>query len=385
MRNEGEIELTPGLIPVDEPWPSVPEEGVALCLSGGGYRAMLFHLGGIIRLNEMGHLEKVARVSSVSAGSITAAVLGLAWRYLEFSEEHRAENLDELVVAPIRKLAGRTIDNPSIIWGLLRPDRTITQMLASYYDKYLFRGTTLEDLPDDSKGEGPRFVLNATNLQTGKLFRFSRPYAGDYTVGLWRNPTTRLADVVAASSAYPPTLSPYTAAPSGSFDESTKGPDHREIFRKELWLTDGGVYDNLGLETAWKRYQTVLVSDAGAPLGVEREPHRNWVQQAMWVSDIVDDQVRELRKRQLIDGYERHARKGSYWGIRSDVASYGLPNPFPFPRESIERARNVPTRLAALDEGTQADLINWGYVIADTALRKWMYQHQQEPKWLPVT
>ena len=60
---------------------------------------MLFHLGGIIRLNEMGHLEKVARVSSVSAGSITA----------------RAENLDELVVAPIRKLAGRTIDNPSII------------------------------------------------------------------------------------------------------------------------------------------------------------------------------------------------------------------------------------------------------------------------------
>ena len=54
MRNEGEIELTPGLIPVDEPWPSVPEEGVALCLSGGGYRAMLFHLGGITRLNEMG-------------------------------------------------------------------------------------------------------------------------------------------------------------------------------------------------------------------------------------------------------------------------------------------------------------------------------------------
>ena len=95
--------------------------------------------------------------------------------------------------------------------------------------------------------------------------------------------------------------------------------------------------------------------------------------------------MRELRKRQLIDGYERHARKGSYWGIRSDVASYGLPNPFPFPHESIERARNVPTRLAALDEATQADLINWGYVIADTALRKWMYQHQQEPKWLPVT
>ena len=49
----------------------------------------------------------------------------------------------------------------------------------------------------------------------------------------------------------------------------------------------------------------------------------------MWVSDIVDDQVRELRKRQLVDGFERKARSGSYWGIRSDVANYGLGNPFP--------------------------------------------------------
>jgi len=30
-----------------------------------------------------------------------------------------------------------------------------------------------------------------------------------------------------------------------------------------LFLTDGGVYDNLGLETAWKNYETILVSDGG--------------------------------------------------------------------------------------------------------------------------
>jgi hypothetical protein len=46
------------------------EEGIALCLSGGGYRAMLFHLGGLWRLNELGHLPKLARVSSVSGGSV---------------------------------------------------------------------------------------------------------------------------------------------------------------------------------------------------------------------------------------------------------------------------------------------------------------------------
>ena len=329
MRNEHEGGLARGLIPVTDADQSQLADGIALCLSGGGYRAMLFHLGGIIRLNEMGQLKTIARVSSVSAGSITAGVLGQAWRRLDFSVGPVALNLDELVVAPIRKMAERTIDNPAIIWGLLRPDRTIAQMLASSYDEYLFGGKTLQDLPDDSKGEGPRFVINATNVQTGKLFRFSRPNEGDYSVGLWRNPSTGLADAVAASSAYPPTLSPYTSAPSGTFDDSTAGPNEGDGFRKELWLTDGGVYDNLGLETAWKRCRTILVSDAGAPLGVDLEPHRNWIQHAMWVSDIVDDQVRELRKRQLVDGFERKARSGSYWGIRSDVANYGLGNPFP--------------------------------------------------------
>src|SRR5262245_28221555 len=46
--------------------------GIALCLSGGGYRAMLFHLGALWRLNEAGLLSQLKRISSVSGGSITA-------------------------------------------------------------------------------------------------------------------------------------------------------------------------------------------------------------------------------------------------------------------------------------------------------------------------
>ena len=120
------------------------------------------------------------------------------------------------------------------------------------------------------------------------------------------------------------------------------------------------MYDNFGLETAWNRYRTIFVSDAGAPLGVELEPHRNWIRQAMWVSDIVDDQVRELRKRQLIGSFELKARHASYWGIRSDVANYGVKHPCPISQTAVEQARNVPTRMARLDDATQADLINWG-------------------------
>ena len=62
--------------PVQSDEPDKLEPGVALCLSGGGYRAMVFHIGAIWRLNELRYLAKLDRVSSVSGGSITAGVLG---------------------------------------------------------------------------------------------------------------------------------------------------------------------------------------------------------------------------------------------------------------------------------------------------------------------
>lgn len=45
-----------------------PEMGAALCLSGGGYRAMLFHVGVLWRLYEARLLQDVKRISSVSGG-----------------------------------------------------------------------------------------------------------------------------------------------------------------------------------------------------------------------------------------------------------------------------------------------------------------------------
>ena len=63
--------------PGDDPGGPVP--GIALCLSGGGYRAMLFHLGALWRLNELGYLPRLDRVSSVSGGSITAGALAHGW------------------------------------------------------------------------------------------------------------------------------------------------------------------------------------------------------------------------------------------------------------------------------------------------------------------
>ena len=76
----------------DEPVSGIPgepdraEPGIALCLSGGGYRAMLFHLGALWRLNEAGYLPRLDRVSSVSGGSMTNGALALAWPTLDFDE-----------------------------------------------------------------------------------------------------------------------------------------------------------------------------------------------------------------------------------------------------------------------------------------------------------
>jgi len=58
---------------------AAPKRDVGLCLSGGGYRAAVFHLGSLIRLNEAGLLRRLRTVSSVSGGSIIAGLLGLRW------------------------------------------------------------------------------------------------------------------------------------------------------------------------------------------------------------------------------------------------------------------------------------------------------------------
>ncbi len=61
-----------------------PEPGIGLCLSGGGYRALLFHADVLRRLNELKFLQKLDRISSVSGGSITTAAPGMNWDNLSF-------------------------------------------------------------------------------------------------------------------------------------------------------------------------------------------------------------------------------------------------------------------------------------------------------------
>ena len=165
--------------------------------------------------------------------------------------------------------------------------------MVDYYRKFLFGDHTLQDLPADP----PRIVLNATNVKTGSLWRFSRPYMGDYQVGLIAAPTTPLAVAVAASSAFPPFLSPLRLELSPDrFTPETLGPEFGcEPYTTEAVLTDGGVYDNLGLETAWKHYQTILVSDGGRKMAADPEPANDWGRHSRRLIDLLQNQTSNLR------------------------------------------------------------------------------------------
>jgi NTE family protein len=364
--------------PVHDDEPEKLEPGIALCLSGGGYRAMLFHAGAVWRLNELGYLSQLKRVSSVSGGSITNGVLAMNWTKLRI-ENSRASNLDELFIKPIRHLATKTIDKPAVFKGILLPG-TISERIADSYREHLFGKGSLQDLPDE-----PRFVFNATSMQTGALFRFSKPYMADYTVGLVPNPDVDLAIAVAASSAFPPILSPVEVDINpDSWEPSANGPLHQPPYTTKAVLSDGGVYDNLGLETAWKRHRTVLVSDGGGRMGPQQNPHHDWPRHAYRTLSVIDTQVRNLRKRQVVAGYLKGERDGTYWGIRSHIGDYGPPDgSLPCTDEATTRLAQTATRLAQMDDTLQERLINWGYAICDAAMRRWVDTTLPEPGGFP--
>jgi NTE family protein len=259
---------------------------------------MLFHIGALWRLNELGYLPKLFRISAVSGGAIVAGVLALKWEQLGFDSIGIAQRFCAEVVSPVSALANKTIDVPSVVQGILLRG-SIAERLAGYYRRHLFGNAMLQDLPQ----EPPRFVINASNVHTGGLFRFSQSYVADDRLRKHTVPKVELALAVAASSAFPPFLSPCRLTfPLVPWQPPTgkKRPDvHQESVMTTVVLTDGGVYDNLALETALGAYKTLLVSDGGLKIRPQERPRGGWLRHAIRANDMIDNQVRTLRKRLL--------------------------------------------------------------------------------------
>ena len=162
----------------------------------------------------------------------------------------------------------------------------------------------------------------------------------------------------------------------------------RAPYTTRVYLTDGGVYDNLGLETAWKRYKTVLVSDGGARMVPEEEPHRDYIRHALRVFTLTDSQVRSLRTQQVVNSYRlakgaAGRREGAYWSTYVDIAGFRAKGALPCPLEQTRKLALVPTRLCSMDKRVQMQLVNWGYAVCDAAMRSVVDRRLPEPAGFP--
>ena len=216
---------------------------MGLALSGGGFRATLFHLGALLRLNEQGVLPFLQRISGVSGGAIVAAYLGMQWRHLNFIKDV-AVNFEEQVVKPLRKFCSKNIDTRCMLIALLSPWnlRRAGNVLEVIYRRNLLGDARLQDLPDS-----PEFTILSTNLLSGTQFRFSKDHAGDDIIGAIPKPTFKLSQAVAASSAFPPFLSPFQlhVMPHQCFEPMGFASGLKWRIGDKLYLSDAGLIDNL--------------------------------------------------------------------------------------------------------------------------------------------
>jgi NTE family protein len=250
---------------------------IGLALSGGGSRAIAFHLGCLRALNQLGLLDRVAVLSTVSGGGVIGAYFHAhQGDFASFEGQIRAL-LAQGLVAPMRRklfsalgikvaaafiVVGIVAFGVALLKALLMATRLITPrslaahverfdvrsplhrfasrttLLEAALDELLFRGASLTDLPAQ-----PHLVINATELRTGSAFRFGTKESGSWRWGKLHRNQLSVAHAVAASAAYPLFLP--------AFDETLTFEKDGALKNSRVILTDGGIYDNLGLGCLW--------------------------------------------------------------------------------------------------------------------------------------
>ncbi|MGE8186025.1 patatin-like phospholipase family protein [Pseudomonas sp. NPDC086278] len=249
---------------------------IGLAMSGGGFRAAAFHLGVMRALQTSGLLDKLDLLTCVSGGSIAGATVALNW-----GSANKLDLLDNY-------LRTRSVAVSSFIAGSLDPFESRLEKLADSYDKDLFLKKKLAALAN-----GPRVYLNSTNLSTGNAFFFvagggKDSEMGDHDLGFVPAPDFPICRAVAASSAFPPVFPPLR------LDSDTYGPAAGVEY---VTLTDGGVYDNLGVNPLLRDRNAldyVIVSDGGKPFANNSRPTESGAIVLKAGLDIMMEQIRGL-------------------------------------------------------------------------------------------
>jgi NTE family protein len=350
----------------DKYLPKDDRHGLALCLSGGGYRAALFHLGALRRLNEAGVLSRLDTISGVSGGSILAAFM--AQRIDPWPTDGVIADFEERVEQPFRAFTKKNIRTLWILRRLLPWrwfDSTVAvQSLVKRYE------ADVVQLDLDAMPERPRFIFSATDMAFGVNWVSERTRVGSYQPGYMHPPPAwPAARAVAASSCFPPAFDPMpiNLEPNNLKDGLYPEGPERDSLIGGLRLSDGGVYDNLGLEPVWKDHRTVLVSDGGATF--DFKPDAGLFSRLFRYTGIQGRQATAARKRWLISNFSAGILHGTFWGIGSAVANYDQ-GAVGYDRDLVDRLiSEVRTDLDCFSDAEAEVLINHGYLLTDVALR----------------
>ena len=228
---------------------------IGLALSGGGSRAMAFHLGCLRALNDFGILERIGVISTISGGSVIGAYyayspgksfeefeadirtflrLGFHRKIaLELAKPHNAlPCLANLLFTQAQEVTARV---SGVDMGVTRfPSRT--DMFRNVLNRDLFPNLTMRS----PRRNNLQMVIGACELRSGSAFRFGNETSGGWRHGKLVNGDVDVALAVAASAAYPIFLPAVDRR--WTFLKKDEEREHRVL------LTDGGVYDNLGMQ-----------------------------------------------------------------------------------------------------------------------------------------
>lgn len=236
---------------------------IALTLSGGGFRAAMFHLGTLHYLRHLRYddgrslLDDVNVISTISGGSIT----GL-WYMMNVC---KGEDIDETIHKLYKILTACNI--PSVAYQKFTEDpdsdRTLIKEMVDIYDELFFKGETFQLILGAIEGlHIHHFSANGTDFNAGLAFRFQATHAikgaqpehshgfignGKHKLSSKIAGQIKLSEILAVSSCFPGGFEPLNFPSDFAFSKNTANSEYiNEATSYELM--DGGIVDNQGIE-----------------------------------------------------------------------------------------------------------------------------------------
>jgi len=365
-------------------------KNIGMALSGGGIRAMLFHLGLFKWLAENNLMEKVKRISTVSGASLC---VGMIYAHNNLGWPTSQQFLD-VVLPSIEKALQVDLQRTSISKLIVSPTywskrvNVISKVLESSWGVH----GRLSQLTGDTM-----WYINCTTFETGKRFRFCRENMGDYTIGYVEKPNIPLADVMAASAGFPVLIGPYMLKTSEyNWTPSKYSEDNFQLSKNHsLHLWDGGIYDNLGLESVFKLNKGgalsegldfLIISNASASIGLQNRNKRLSVQNMKRLLDISMDQVVSLRSRAVM-AFIKETGQGMYVKIGNSAEKIAVASGCSedlrehlikqcLPTEQAINTMHYKTTLSKPDDSDIQMLLRHGYEVTNCTYR--CYQNNKQ-------